>query len=300
MHRDFSNIATGENVRITESESFSAMPSKPLITGAAALLGVLLLWRVLSVESDVSALRAELANAKAPATVPGAAASDEAASGRNGDRPAADSGDALERTREELQQAKDRIAALEGTVEELSAAWNKFAENEEQKRVKASMRAWGPEQAIGAPDTTGAGDRQTAWASLAADGGIEWLQTGYEKPVEIAQVRVLENDAPGAVVKITALTAAGGEIVLWQGEEPRLAPPADQVFTATPGIVANSIRVYLGTGKVAGWNEIDAVELIGRDGSRQWAKSASASSTYASPRGGFTNLETYDSFLRLR
>jgi hypothetical protein len=35
---------------------------------------------------------------------------------------------------------------------------------------------------------------------------------------------------------------------------------------------------------VPGWNEIDAVELIGRDGSHQWAKQASASSTYAEPR----------------
>ena len=277
------------------------MTSKPFITGAAALLGVLLLWRVLSLESDVANLRMELAKSMPQSIRNDAGPGGDSEILRPADRLAAsDSGDALERTREELRQAKDRIAELEGTVDELSAAWNKFAEDEERKRVKASMRAWGPEQAIGAPDTTGAGDRQTAWASLAADGGIEWLQTGYEKPVEIAQVRILENDAPGAVVKITALTAGGGEVVLWQGDEPRLAAPADQVFTATPGIFANSIRVYLDTGKVPGWNEIDAVELIGRDGSHQWARSASASSTYASQRGGFTNLETYDSFFRLR
>ena len=37
--------------------------------------------------------------------------------------------------------------------------------------------------------------------------------------------------------------------------------------------------------RVAGWNEIDAVELIGRDGSRQWAKGANASSSYGASRG---------------
>ena len=45
------------------------------------------------------------------------------------------------------------------------------------------------------------------------------------------------------------------------------------------------MKVYLDTKRVAGWNEIDAVELIGRDGSRQWAKGASASSSYGASRG---------------
>ena len=42
--------------------------------------------------------------------------------------------------------------------------------------------------------------------------------------------------------------------------------------------------LHLDTTRVSGWNEIDAVELIGRDGSRQWATSAKASSSYAGPR----------------
>jgi hypothetical protein len=76
---------------------------------------------------------------------------------------------------------------------------------------------------------------------------------------------------------------------LWQGVEPRLAAPADQYFAVPAGHIASSIRVYLDTGKVPGWNEIDAVELIGRDGSRQWARGASASSTYAAQRGSLTD-----------
>jgi hypothetical protein len=50
-------------------------------------------------------------------------------------------------------------------------------------------------------------------------------------------------------------------------------------------VLANSIKVYLDTARVPGWNEVDAVELIGKDGSRQWAKRASASSTYADLSG---------------
>ena len=43
-------------------------------------------------------------------------------------------------------------------------------------------------------------------------------------------------------------------------------------------------RVDFDRARVPGWNEIDAVELVGRDGSRQWATSAKASSSYAGPR----------------
>jgi len=181
-----------------------------------------------------------------------------------------------------IQSIEERLREMEKTNDALADAWNRFATDEDEKRRKASMRAWGPEQAAGAPDS-GAGDQRTAWASQQADGGEQWLETSYAKPVEIAQVRVLENDNPGAVVRIVAILDGGTEITLWSGEEPKLQAPANQFFSARPGVVASKIRVVLDTNKVPGWNEIDAVELIGRDGSRQWATSATASSTYASP-----------------
>jgi hypothetical protein len=193
---------------------------------------------------------------------------------------------------EDCGALRKRLAELETTVGELTDAWNRFANDERERRRRESMRAWGPEQATGAPDS-GAGDQRTAWASQAADAGPEWLEAGFGKAVEIAQVRVLENDNPGAITKIVAVLPAGGEIVIWQGEEPRATAPADHVFNAPPGLVAAKIRLHLDTAKVPGWNEIDAVELIGRDGSRQWAETATASSTYAQPRNGGFGLETF-------
>jgi len=148
------------------------------------------------------------------------------------------------------------------------------------------MRAWGPEQATGAPDCKGAGDQRTAWASLQPDGGEQWLETSYETPVQVAQIRVLENDNPGAIARIVAIMDGGTEVPLWSGDEPKMPAPADQYFNVRPGVVASKVRIVLDTNKVPGWNEIDAVELIGRDGSRQWATSATASSTYASPSRG--------------
>lgn len=51
------------------------------------------------------------------------------------------------------------------------------------------------------------------------------------------------------------------------------------------------MRIYLDTALSPGWEEIDAVELVAKDGSRQWATSASASSTYAE-RGGIQPVLT--------
>ncbi len=145
-------------------------------------------------------------------------------------------------------------------------------------------RSWGPEQVIGEPDTFQAGDIPTAWASREPDGGEEWLKLEYEKSVDIAEIRVRETHNPGAISKVTAFLAGGSEVTLWEGTEPPAQAPVEMSFTIPTSVNAKSVKVYLDTKRVPGWNEIDAVELIGRDGSHQWAKQASASSTYAEPR----------------
>lgn len=147
----------------------------------------------------------------------------------------------------------------------------------------APKRSWGTEQILGPPDTERAGDAPTAWASLQENAGPEWLALGFERAVEVAQVRIRESYNPGAISKVTVLVN-GSEVVLWEGTASGGKAPRDFVVPVNGSIQAQSIVVHLDTTRVPGWNEIDAVELVGRDGSRQWATSASASSTYAEPR----------------
>lgn len=149
--------------------------------------------------------------------------------------------------------------------------------------VSPPKRGWGPEQAAGDPDTMQAGDISTAWAPREQDGGTEWLKLDYEKSVDIAEVRVRETYNPGAISKVTAFLADGSEVTLWEGEEPKSVAPVEMSFTVPSSVNAKSVKVYLDTKRVPGWNEIDAVQIIGRDGSQQWAKHATASSTYAEP-----------------
>lgn len=148
----------------------------------------------------------------------------------------------------------------------------------------AGPRAWGPEQATGAPDTwPRSGDITTAWASNTPDGQREWLELTYATPVRPTAVLIYETYNPGAVDRVTAFNSDGKEFDLWTGSDPT---PAGQekgisVIPVHPEFELTRIRVYLDSPKVSGWNEIDAVGLLDDAGATHWAASATASSTYA-------------------
>jgi hypothetical protein len=122
---------------------------------------------------------------------------------------------------------------------------------------------WSAMQATGKPDTFAAGDARTAWASLEADAGDEWLELGYENVVIPTRIRVHETYNPGAVVKIEGRDEKLGWRVLWQGREPAHEGIRWLEVDAAPGGAIQAIRLTLDSAGVAGWNEIDAVELVG-------------------------------------
>jgi hypothetical protein len=147
-------------------------------------------------------------------------------------------------------------------------------------------RNWGPEQATGEPDTPGAGDIPTAWASLTEDAQKEWLLLEYAEPVAAAGIKIYETYNPGAVSKVSVLTQDGEEVEVWVGKDPS---PAGSVMGVSEisfrtDFKTKRVKIYIDSPSVRGWNEIDAVELIDTEGKSQWAVSAEASSTYAERR----------------
>jgi hypothetical protein len=146
-------------------------------------------------------------------------------------------------------------------------------------------RSWGHEQATGAPDTRQAGDIPTAWASKNPDGGVEWLELDYERAVGVDSIRVMESHNPGAISKVALIRPDGGEETVWEGN---LADSArnellQSDFKVPRYVQGQKVRVYVDTGRVPGWNEIDAVQLVGKDGTQQWAVGSTASSSYSDP-----------------
>jgi hypothetical protein len=255
------------------------------ILPVAAILVFALWWRECDIQDELSQLRME-------AAVSRAVASSHSPPMKDSDSPInlAPSGVAHSRAgipivpSVELPPA-ERVAELERIVAAQTTVIEKMTAQMEAldlQRQRATARSWGPEQATGAPDTSSAGDYRTAWAPAQADGGVEWLEATFEKPAEVAQLIVRQTSNPGAITKIVSVTETGTEIPIWAGQDPSKGQPlSDTPFAFPSGVTTGRVRVYLDTTKLPGWEEIDALQLVGRDGSRQWAKSVNASSTYA-------------------
>ena len=265
------------------------MKTQPLLIAVLGVMVMVLFLQERQTAGEVERLRAEqrmaLAQSAAAARHPPAAL----------DEPQAASPTAPVAPADELAAAHARIDALEQDLDAVVDSLNTAIERLNHSALeaqRAQQPAWGTGQVIGEPDTMSAGDQRTAWAPAAADGGAEWLQVGYEKAVEIAQVRVRETCGAGCIAKVAAVLDSGAEVVIWQGRQSAGDGIVDAPFSAPAGITARGVKVYLDTARVPGWNEIDAVELIGRDGSRQWAKTAAASSSYGGSANVMTDLGT--------
>lgn len=120
-------------------------------------------------------------------------------------------------------------------------------------------------QATGEPTITEAADNANAWASEEPDGTTETLELGYENKVTPTGVRIFESYNPGAVTLVEAFNEEDDAwVALWEGEEPSDADI--RVFSPeleTPEFKTNRIRLTISSDLVPGWNEIDAVQLLG-------------------------------------
>jgi len=146
-------------------------------------------------------------------------------------------------------------------------------------------RAWGPAQATGQPDTMRAGDSKTAWATLKAEMGEQWLDLTFETAIVPAKIRIYENFNPGAVSKVEVFDEAGTAQVIWEGiDSNKECPGYFEVAASVAATAINRVKVYLDTNRVKGWNEIDAVAVVPKDGEPLWAAKATASSSYADAR----------------
>src|SRR3954468_16122151 len=83
-----------------------------------------------------------------------------------------------------------------------------------------NVPSWSILQAVGPPDTPGAGDIVTAWASGTTDSQKEWLILDFETPVIAKQIDVHETYNPGALERVSIFDEAGQEVTVWEGEDP--------------------------------------------------------------------------------
>ena len=123
---------------------------------------------------------------------------------------------------------------------------------------------WSAKQATGAPDVDRYSDDQHAWAPKTPDGGIEWLNLKFAQPVHASEVRVRESEGSGAVIKVELFDEAGAAHTIWQGVDPTKELNYLILKFKPTDYKVNRVKVTLATNVIPGWNEIDAVQLVGK------------------------------------
>jgi hypothetical protein len=123
--------------------------------------------------------------------------------------------------------------------------------------------SWAANQATGAPNVEKYGNDGHAWTTKTEDGGIEWLDLKYPKPVHVEEVR--ESCGSGAVIKVEVFDEQGGAHTVWAGNDPTTELNYLIVKVPKTAYKTDRVKITLATNVVPGWNEIDAAQLVGSD-----------------------------------
>jgi hypothetical protein len=118
-------------------------------------------------------------------------------------------------------------------------------------------------QATGEPNVQVYSTTPQAWSAKTPDSGIEWLELTFAKPVHATAVRVRESSGSGALIKIELFDEKGAAHTVWSGtDSTKDLNYLIAEFTKT-AFITNRVKLTLATNVVSGWNQIDAVQLVG-------------------------------------
>jgi hypothetical protein len=126
---------------------------------------------------------------------------------------------------------------------------------------------WAAIQATGAPDTFECGDYGTAWASESSD-TVEWIELSFDTPVIPTEINIYQTYSPDQVTQVELIDLTSTYYTVYT------ASPQDMSGGACPYILSipvedadyqtMGLRITIDQSALGlGWNEIDAVELVG-------------------------------------
>ena len=125
---------------------------------------------------------------------------------------------------------------------------------------------WGPNQATGAPDAPGCGDYQFAWASASND-EIATLELVYKTPVYVSEIIIVQSFNPDQVIKVEILNPDDEYQLVYQKIPVVVDRPCPYSLSVPVGELdfkSDTIRITVDQSVLGlGWNEIDAVRLVG-------------------------------------
>lgn len=126
--------------------------------------------------------------------------------------------------------------------------------------------SWAASQATGAPDVDECSDSVKAWAS-ASSNTKEWIELTYEIPVYPTEITIYMSYNPSQVTEVQIIDVQGKAytVIEAEPEEVPYCPDAYQIsLELTKKILVNKVKIFIDQSVLGlGWNEIDAVELVG-------------------------------------
>ena len=176
---------------------------------------------------------------------------------------------------------EERLRASEAALDTLAPLQQLFAGKQLEPASKAAL-PYAAAQVTGEPDVEVDGaDSARAWCPATENGGEEWLLLDYGAPVEAVALRLHANWNPGALVRVLAVDGPAEQREIWSGPAGIEAAAGIQERAFPEPQTLQRLKLIFDTAAVPGWNEIDAVGLLGADGALHWAESAEASSAWA-------------------
>lgn len=132
-----------------------------------------------------------------------------------------------------------------------------------------SNTTWSATRALGKPNVYPSyGDLPNAWAPSSQDGKREFLVLGFDTLQTVKTIQIYETWNPGAIDSIFLRDANSQKwnLVYSKPAEKDL-PPESRIFSTyliETDFLTDAIRIALDSPTIPGWNEIDAVAIIGQ------------------------------------
>src|ERR1043165_5383765 len=130
-----------------------------------------------------------------------------------------------------------------------------------------SAKEYSAAQVLGRPNKCpSSGDSPCAWISKSDGrfgGGEEHIKVGFAKPIAIQQVGIAENFNPGAVQQVILYDLQDKPHRVYYGDPASSGQQSRimHVFFVKTDYKVKAVELVLQTGKVPGFNEIDAIGI---------------------------------------
>jgi hypothetical protein len=154
-------------------------------------------------------------------------------------------------------------------LEDKSGQWATSASASSTYAQSTAPKAgYSPWQVTGAPNIDRYSDNPLSWTTKAGDSkDPEWLEVGFARPVHATSIRIRQNAAPGVISRIELIDDARIAHTIWEGTDdtPYAKNTIGWLVKDLPRTtyLVTGARITLMTARVWGWNEIDAVQLVG-------------------------------------